>query len=96
MTTLEDLRRDYRAGFLRYLPGRDEAPLRVGYEIGRAAVVSGVSILDLVQIHHEVLLEVLRDTSSVDLGAVATAATEFLLEVLATHDMTHRGLPHAP
>ena len=96
MTTLQNLQRDYRAGFLRYLPRHDEAPLHVGYEIGRTAVVSGMSILDLAQIHHEVLLEVLRETSSDDLGAVATAASEFFLEVLATYDMTQRSLPRAP
>ncbi len=96
MTTLEDLRRDYRIGFLRYLTRHDEQPLRVGYEIGRAAVVSGLSVLDLAQVHHEVLLEVLRDTSSDDLAAVATAASEFLLEVLATFDMMQRSLPRGP
>ncbi len=96
MTDLQHLQRDYRAAFLRYLPRRDEAPLRAGYEIGRAAVVDGLSILDLVQIHHEVLLEVLRDTSSDDLGAVAAGASEFLVEALATYDMTHRSLPRAP
>ena len=41
--------------------------------------------------HHEVFLEVLRDTSSERLGDVATAASEFLVEVLATFDMTQRG-----
>jgi hypothetical protein len=92
-TTLQSLRRDYSAGFLRYLHRRDEEPLRIGYEIGRAAVVSGMSVLELAQIHHEVLLEVLRDPSSDDLAAVATAASEFFLEVLATFDMTQRSLP---
>ena len=96
MTSLQDLRRDYRAAFLRYLPRREEAPLLAGYEIGRAAVVDGLSILDLAQVHHEVLLEVLRDTSGDDLPAVATAASEFLVEVLATYDMTQRSLPRGP
>lgn len=38
MTGLADVRRDYRAAFLRYLPRRDEAALHAGYELGRAAV----------------------------------------------------------
>lgn len=96
MRSLQDLRRDYRAAFLRYLPRHDEAPLHVGYEIGRAAVASSLSMLDLVQIHHEVLLDVLRDTRGDDLAAVATAASEFLVEVLATYDMTQRSLPRGP
>ncbi len=91
MTALEDVRRDYRAAFLRYLPRREEAALRIGYELGRAAVIDGLSILDLAQLHHDVLLEVLRDSQSDDLTRVATAASEFFLEVLATFDMAQRG-----
>lgn len=92
MTRLDDVRRDYRTAFLRYLPRRDETALHVGYEIGRSAVVDGLSILDLAQVHHEVLLEVLRDTRGEDLGAVASAASEFLVEVLAASDMAQRGI----
>ena len=93
MTALENMRRNYRAAFLRYLPRHDEAPLRAGYEIGRSAVVEGLSILDLAQVHHDVFLEVLRDTSGLELDRVATGASEFFLEVLATYDMTQRGFP---
>lgn len=92
MTALRDLERSYRAAFLRYLPARDEAPLRVGYELGRSAVADGHSILDLAEIHHQVLLEVLQGTPGDELSRVAAAASEFFLEVLATYDMTTRGL----
>lgn len=87
-----DLTRDYRAAFLRYLPRRDEAALHTGYELGRAAVVAGTSVLTLVQIHHRVLLEVLQSSRPDELARVAAVASEFLLEVLATFDMTHRAL----
>lgn len=90
MSALEDLSRNYRTAFLRYLPRRDEAPLHEGYELGRRAVADGVSMLELAQVHHEVFLEVLRDTRPDDLTRVATAASEFLLEVLATYDMAQR------
>jgi hypothetical protein len=97
MTDLEGLERDYRAAFFRYLPRRDEAALHAGYEIGRSAVADALSLLDLAQIHHQVFLEVLRDTPPDDLSRVATAAAEFFLEVLATYDMAARGfLPEAP
>ena len=92
MNGLADVRRDYRAAFLRYLPRGDEAALHAGYEIGRAAVEDGLSILDLAQLHHEVFLEVLQDTRTEDLDGVAGAASEFLVEVLATFDMAQRGL----
>jgi hypothetical protein len=91
MTVLEDLQRDYRAAFLRYLPRREEAALHSGYKLGRAAVSDGLSILELARVHHEILLEVLRETPAGDLAGVATAASEFFLEVLATFDMAQRG-----
>ena len=95
MRDVEDLTRDYRAAFLRYLPRRDEAALHAGYELGRAALVCGTSVLTLAEIHHRVLLEVLTDSRTEDLPGVATRASEFLVEVLATVDMTQRRL-HPP
>ena len=91
MRGLEDLTRDYRVAFLQYLPRREEAALSRGYELGRASVTEGVSILELARIHHEVFLEALRETPADELTTVATAASEFFLEVLATVDMTQRG-----
>ena len=91
MTALDSLARDYRVTFLRYLPRREEAVLHSGYKLGRAAVVDGLSILELARVHHEVFLEVLRDTRSDDLTRVATAASEFFLEAIATYDMAQRG-----
>jgi hypothetical protein len=90
VNALADLSRNYRTAFLRYLPRREEAPLHEGYELGRRAVADGVSMLELAQVHHEIFLEVLRDTRPDDLTDVATAASEFLLEVLATYDMAQR------
>ena len=90
MTAVHDLERNYRAAFLRYLPNQDEAALHVGYQIGRAAVSDAVSILELAQVHHEILLEVLTDTPTDDLARVAAAASDFFLQVLATYDLTQR------
>jgi hypothetical protein len=92
MTELDALTQNYRAAFLRYLPRREEVALNRGYELGRGAVTTGISILDLARIHHEILLEVLRDTRAEDVSALAAAASEFFVEVLATYDMTQRGL----
>jgi len=92
VTELDALTRNYRAAFLRYLPRREEIALNRGYELGRDAVTAGISILDLARIHHEILLEVLSDTRAEDVSSVAAAASEFFVEVLATYDMTQRGL----
>ena len=90
--THESVVRDYRAAFLRYLPRHDEAALHTGYEIGRSAVADGVSMLDLVRIHHEVLARVLLDSAPEQLPDLAASAADFLVEVLATFDMTQRAL----
>jgi len=92
MSRRDDLLRDYRAAFLRYLPRREEVALARGYEIGRAGVASGVSLLDIATVHHQVLVELLRDSSADQGPDVAVAASEFFLEVIATYDMAQRGV----
>ena len=90
----ERLQRDYRPAFLRFLSRRDEQGRLTGYELGRAAVTQGQSVLDLVAAHHVVLLEVLPDARDADeTAAMCTAASEFLVEVLATFSMTSSALP---
>ena len=90
MSEIEQLTRDYRVAFLQYLPRREETALNRGYELGRSAVADGLSILELARIHHEIFLEVLRETPPAGLPEIATAASEFLLEVLAPFDMAQR------
>jgi len=85
---LERLRRSYRAAFLHCMSGTDERALHAAYEIGRAAVGNRTSLLELAQIHHEVLAEVLRTSSPPDLDRITGAASAFLVEVLAAFDMT--------
>jgi Phosphoserine phosphatase RsbU, N-terminal domain len=91
--TPEDLLRDYRAAFLRSLARREESALNAGYEIGRAALAGGLSLLDVVRVHHEVLTEVLCAGPADEVALVAGAASDFLLEVLASYDMAQRGFP---
>ncbi|MFC8504331.1 phosphatase RsbU N-terminal domain-containing protein [Pedococcus sp. NPDC057267] len=92
----EALARDYRAAFLRYLPRRSEAALAAGYDLGHRAVEDGVSVLDLAHVHHAVLTEVLEQSPGGDVRGIATAASEFLLEVLATVDLVQRASSAAP
>ncbi len=96
MSAAPELARNYRAAFLRFLPRRDEAARHSAYLIGRAAVADGLSILEVAQVHHDIFLEVLRETRAEELPAVATAASDFFLEVLATYDMTQRAIVTKP
>jgi hypothetical protein len=96
VSELEDLTLDYRAAFQRYLPRRSEAALTLGYQLGRQAIAHDVSLLDLIDVHHLVLIEILEDTPEEQARDVTAAAAEFLREVLSTFDMAHRSLPSAP
>lgn len=90
---LESVRRDYTPAFLAHLNRRNEASLRSAYELGRAAMAAEVSMLDLVQIHHTVFLDValtIRDLE--ELPEMLDAAAAFLVEALAPYEMTQ----HAP
>jgi hypothetical protein len=89
-SVLVRLLQNYRVGFLRYLGRRDEPALSSAYELGRAALTSGVSLLDVVQVHHTVLVDVLRGTAGHEVPDVAEAASTFLVEVLASFEMTRR------
>jgi hypothetical protein len=89
----EALVRDYRAAFLRHLSRHEETSRAAGYDLGRAALAGGVGLLELVRVHHVVLAEVLRGSGADDVDAVAGAASDFLLEVLASYDMVQRAFP---
>lgn len=89
-------RRDYAPPFLQYLAQRTEPALTTAYELGRNAMRAELSMLDLVQIHHALLLKVLRTSKSdEDLENIAGAASAFLVEVLATFEMAQRGFLEA-
>ncbi len=89
MSIADALRRDYRVAFLSYLPRREEKALHAGYELGRTAVVEGLSLLELARIHHEVFRRVLSETPADEVDTVVEAASEFFLEAIAVFHMTH-------
>jgi hypothetical protein len=92
MSDPERLRRDYAAAFLGYLHRRDERGLRAAYELGRRAMADPFGLLHLVQIHHDVLLDLLRGTRSADeVQDLGRAAADFLGDALASFQMTQRG-----
>ena len=88
---LARLRLDYRSALVGYLSHRGESQLRSAYEIGRAAIAARVGLLDLVQVHNAVTLDLLRAAGDAERLEVADAAGAFLVEVLAASDMAQRG-----
>jgi len=82
----------YDAAFSRYLARPGEGGLAVAYEIGRAAVARGLSLLDLSDMHHGALLRELRATRDPEgLEERVRGGAAFFGEVLATFEMTRRG-----
>jgi len=89
---LARLRLDYRSAFVGYLSRRAEAQLNAAYEIGRTAILAGVGLLDLVQLHNAVTLDLVRAApGSEERLDLTEAAAAFLTEVLASFEMTQRG-----
>lgn len=88
---LARLRLDYRSALVGYLSRPDETRLNSAYEIGRAAIGADVNLLDLVGVHNAVTLDLLRAAPDADRLEVAEAAAAFLVEVLASAEMTRRG-----
>jgi hypothetical protein len=68
-----------------------EDSLQAAYELGRAAVSNGMSLLELVSVHHEVLLsQIRRSADAGEAESVTQAARDFLLESLSAFEMVRR------
>jgi PAS domain S-box-containing protein len=86
MTSTEDFRAHYVAALRTYLNTRDEDSLAVAHELGRRALQEQVSVLDIVEQHVRLILEL-----SKDVRVEAPVALEFLLQTLAPLDVATRG-----
>jgi Phosphoserine phosphatase RsbU, N-terminal domain len=86
---LARLQRDYTPAFLAHLTRHSEAGLKSAYELGRTAIADGIGMLDLVQVHHAVFLDVAQTVRDVDeIPEMIDAAAAFLVEALAPFEMT--------
>jgi hypothetical protein len=93
--TLERFGAAYTTVFRAYVADETEADLRSAYELGREAVGSELSMLDLTLVHHNALLDVLRETSASDVERVTRAAAAFVLESVSAFEMVRRGFAEA-
>jgi Phosphoserine phosphatase RsbU, N-terminal domain len=92
MDGVRRLHQDYAAAFLGFLTGRDENGLRAAYELGRRAVADPVGLLNLVHVHHQVLMRVLHTARTPEERSdIGHAAAAFLVEALTSFQMTQRG-----
>jgi Phosphoserine phosphatase RsbU, N-terminal domain len=93
--TLERFGAAYTTAFRAYVADETEADLRSAYELGREAVCSELSMLDLTLVHHNALLDVLRETPASDVERVTRAAAAFVLESVSAFEMVRRGFAEA-
>ena len=93
---LERFRLDYAPLLLRYLSQRDEPGLKLAYDLGRDAMRESVSLLDVVQVHHELFLDVLSTVRDVEEArSVAQAASTLLMDLIASFEMSQRAFMEA-
>ena len=88
----QSFERDYTPPFLAYLNRPTETGLHAAYQLGRRAMHAELGILTVVRVHHEVLMRVLATARDVrDAEELSRRAAAFLLEALASFEMTQRG-----
>lgn len=86
MTDAADFHAEYRAALHTYLEKRDDTILAVGHELGRRALQEQISMLDIIEQHVQLVLELAED-----IRLDAPVALEFLLQTLAPLDVATRG-----
>jgi signal transduction histidine kinase len=89
-----DLPTFYLAALEEYLAGAGEGALRRAYEIGRIAISQGLSVLEMVAIHHQALAKVLVGRPA-SMEKDLRRAQEFFAESLSRYELTDRSGPLA-
>jgi len=85
--------RSYRRGLGSHIVTGGEAGLREAYEMGRQAVSAGLSLIELVSVHHQALADELRSSASANDATLA--AGRFMAESVSAFEMIHRGFREA-
>jgi PAS domain S-box-containing protein len=86
MTGTADFHAQYLAALKAYVAARSEDSLSIAHELGRRALQEQVSMLDIIEQHVRLVLEL-----SNDVHIDAPVALEFLLQTLAPLDVATRG-----
>ena len=90
-TSLDRLTQDYTPAFLAFMNKPDEQRLHRAYELGRAALADGITLLDLVRTHHAAFGQVMITLDTAAQSRAVNDAASFLIEALAPFEMARRG-----
>jgi signal transduction histidine kinase len=92
----DSIKARYASVLTEYLTVGSEDTLDRAYEIGRQALEGGMGVLDIAQLHHESLSEVLtQQPKDAPVEPFIQAAQRFLLDTLAVFEMAHRSFREA-
>jgi serine phosphatase RsbU (regulator of sigma subunit) len=87
-----ELQERYQEAFHAWLAHRDERELGTAYALGREAVTSQLSVLELAEAHHRAAQDALRDEPDpARREELLAAAGVFFGEALSTFEIAHRG-----
>jgi signal transduction histidine kinase len=87
---------EYRSCLQEYAAGRGEAALGRAYELGRRALTEQKSLVEMASLHHQAVLEMVRDVDNEKRREeLVLASGEFLAECLSPYEMAHRGFQDA-
>src|SRR5260370_34969682 len=87
---------EFRSSIREYAAGGVETALGRAYELGRRALTEQKSLVELASLHHQAVLELVRDAGSEKrLEELLVASAEFLAECLSPYEMAHRGFQDA-
>jgi signal transduction histidine kinase len=87
---------EYRSALRKYALRGGEALLGRAYELGRRATDGGRSLIEVASLHHQALLELLKEARGEGHGAkLLRAGADFLAEALSPYEMAHRGFQDA-
>lgn len=90
---IEALARSWRPALLGYVGHGREDALLLALDLGREAVARGIGLIDVVQVHQDMVAELLRDEDPAAVSGLLQAADAFLREALAPYAMSHPGYP---
>ncbi len=87
-----ELASEYSVALKKYIDYGGEIELHLAYELGRKALDAGELILNISNIHSEVLLQILKGSNSLeDQTGIVSSAGIFFHEFLSPFEMTFRG-----
>jgi signal transduction histidine kinase len=91
-----EFREEYRRALQGYISHGDEAGLGAAYELGRKALASGQSLMEIAATHCEVVSEHLgNDADAQSRKQLLQGGANFLTEMLSPYEMAHRGFQDA-